>query len=291
MGKNNRITFVKQNQNSMIIKKGITKKSKLKVVEIDNGQGHVRTVQLNSNGEFNIAGKMNFVPTTPDTDFGEIPFIQFYDKFIEKENLKRLEKERIAKETEDKRIADITERILKCSNPNELIREFNFSEICLANHWNELYSGAYKMGVSLVYAEAEIMEMAVKLLNISGDFGEGKHRDGHDYSEFTHIYGGLKGYQENAIDYFNNSNDYFHKSQESEKEFILEQIKDAADNKDIDEVRCLLNMYDELVDGYYDCNNRLILESKTLHHKKFNGYNEDVYNYFFCFQFEHKSEF
>ena len=172
--------------------------------------------------------------------------------------------------TMNKRISDITERILKCSNPSELIKEFNFIEHEIENHSDELN---HYICVELRYEDVEIMEMAVKLLNISGNFGEGVSTDGYVYIEFTPITGGLKGYQENCIRYFNNPDEFLHKSS---PKCVNELLDD-----------------DEFADGYYDidCDDYLILESKELYDKKFTGYYEDIRYNFFCFKFEHMDKF
>jgi hypothetical protein len=127
------------------------------------------------------------------------------------------------------------------------------------------------------------MEYAKDILNISGEFGELRNRAGEHHHTFNSCYS-LKDYQRGLKLHFS-SDKFFYKSQETEQEMYLEKIKEV---EDIDEVKKLINEFDEIESGYYDCNGNLEMSEKELESEELTGYNYDVYNYNFGFNFESK---
>lgn len=214
-------------------------------------------------------------------DFDEKPFIDAFEKFLREKEAARIEKQRSARETEEKRISDLKEEIAACENPRDLADRFKLSVVELASHWSDLYEGRSTIGILISDAkENEILELAKEIHGIDGCFGEARRRDGEHHSTFSETYD-LASYQEGCKKHFNGDN-YFYKSQESEKEFYLEQIKQC---EDIEEVQALIKDYEELEAGYYDCNGNLEISEKQLNNPDFTGYSEDVYSYSFCFKF------
>lgn len=214
-------------------------------------------------------------------EFNEKPFIDAFEKFKKDKEQARIEAKKAAIEAEEKRISDLKEEIAACENPRDLADRFKLSVVELASHWSDLYEGRSTIGILISDAkENEILELAKEIHDIDGCFGEARRRDGEHHSTFSETYD-LASYQEGCKEHFNGDN-YFYKSQESEKEFYLGQIKQC---EDIEEVQALVKDYEELEAGYYDCNGNLEIEEEKLESADFTGYYEDVYSYSFCFKF------
>lgn len=215
------------------------------------------------------------------------PFIDFYEKGI---NDKKIEAEKIAEEKrlyEEERIKEIEKRIETCETPVELANEFGLTIVETASHWSDLYEGRSGYAIKIgSLEECEIVEMAVKKLNIDGEFGELKNRAGEHHNTFSSVYD-LKDYQEGIKRYFYGDK-FFVKTKESEEDFILEQIKESDD---LDEIRSIITNYDEMEEGVYDCNGNLEITTEDLESPELLGYSYDVYTYCFGFQFEHKYSF
>jgi hypothetical protein len=214
-------------------------------------------------------------------DFDEKPFIDAFEKFLLDKEKAKTEREKAAREAEEKRIQELKAEIKECQTPKELADRFKLSVVELASHWSDLYEGRSTIGILISDAkENEILELAKDIHDIDGCFGEARRRDGEHHSTFSEVYD-LASYQEGCKKHFNGNN-YFYKSQESEKEFYLEQVKEC---EDIEEVQALIKSYEELEAGYYDCNGNLEIEEEKLESADFTGYYEDVYSYSFCFKF------
>lgn len=183
-------------------------------------------------------------------------------------------------------IEDLREGIRHCETPHELAQVFGLDVVELANHWSELHSGRSRHGILISDREDyEVVRLAVEIHGGDGEFGQARRRDGEHHSTFNAVWGGLEEYQKEVYDYFSNSSDYFYKSQEGEEEYILERIR-AADN--IEAIQDIINEYEELEEGYYDCNGTLIMPSETLDDPDFTGYGQDVYSYSFCYDIGRK---
>lgn len=216
-------------------------------------------------------------------NFDEIPFIEAFEKW----KLKReQEKERIIKETkekEEKRIAELEERIKECNSPAELSEMFGLTQFEIASHWSDLYEGRSTNGFMVTSKEDnEIVELAASIHDWDGEFGEARRRDGENHRTFNSVCDGLEDYQKCLKDHFN-GNDYFYRSKETEEEFYLEQIKEA---EDIEDIKKIIGEYEELEDGYYDCNGNLEISDESLNNDELTGYCEDVYCYSFAFKFD-----
>ncbi len=222
--------------------------------------------------------------TICDDQTGIEPFVAFYEKGI---NDKKIEAKRLAEEArlvEIKRVEDLKLRIEGCESPIELANEFGLKIVETAGHWSDLYEGRSSYAIIIDSLETnEIMEYAKDILNISGEFGELRNRAGEHHHTFNSCYS-LKDYQRGLKLHFS-SDKFFYKSQETEQEMYLEKIKVV---EDIDEVKKLINEFDEIESGYYDCNGNLEMSEKELESEELTGYNYDVYNYNFGFNFESK---
>lgn len=224
--------------------------------------------------------------------FDESPFLEAFEKFKVDRELQRQkflkdkeEVEELARQKEKERLRRLKDDILQCETPSELADRFSFKMIETAGHWSDLYEGrgSYAILIEDRY-DYEVMEMAKGLLEIEGEFGECKNRAGEHHHTFSRCYS-LEDYQEGCKRYFSNGH-YFYKSQETEEEIMLERLKEESNS--IDDVRGWLKAYDEIEDGYYDCNGNLEILEETLEDPDFTGYSEDVYNYQFGFKFQFK---
>jgi hypothetical protein len=247
------------------------------------------------NNETSIVKKENQFFVYPNVTNGKeaenqdcTEFLEAYENWKADKAAEAAKKIADTKQAEENRIASIKQRILTCETPEELAQEFDLSLIETAGHWNQLYTGESRYAVCIgSKEEAEIMEIAKDLLDIEGEFGEAKNRAGEHHSTFSSCYD-LKDFQENCKRRFR-GNKYFYKSEETESDFILREIKESAQT--IDDVKDLLKALDKIEDGYYDCNGGLVILESELESADFTGYSEDVYTYSFCFRFEHNFKF
>jgi hypothetical protein len=275
--------------------KALTFKKRLPLVIITNAQGITDYVIKREDGSFSVHDWTNYIKPgqlSEDQqhlfDFDENPFVEFLKEFKQKQADKLELAKKQAKEAEEKRIEDLKARIENCETPVELSKEFGINLIDTASHWSDLYEGRSSYGFLISNREDyEIMELAIEIHSPYGSFGEACKRNGAQHHTFSEIWGGLKGYQENIKSHFSGDK-YFYKSQESDQEFYFEEIADAAANKDMEKVQALINSYNEIEAGYYDCNGNLEISDKDLDSADFTGYSEDVYSYSFCYNINQK---
>jgi len=230
--------------------------------------------------------------------FDEAPFIAAYDNYMAEKRRKIDEEKKAAEEREAARIAVISERIKNCEDIEELINEFDLKDVETASHWSDLYEG--RSGRAIIIGDRqdkEVLDMAIDMLGISGEWGECKHRDGEHHNTFGAIYEAdtIDGYREVVERHFS-SDHYFWKSKETEAGFLLtEKIKEIteeyADTPEIGlgKVADILNEFDDLESGYYDCNGNLIMPDIELNSDDFTGYSEDVYTYSYAFNLTRKN--
>jgi hypothetical protein len=227
--------------------------------------------------------------------FDETLYLEAFEKFktdreVQRQNFikEREEAEELARQKEKERLRKLEEDILQCETPSELADKFGFKMIETASHWSDLYESRSHYAVLLIdRQDYEVMEMAVKLLDIEGEFGECCNRAGEHHHTFSRGYD-LEEYQKSCKRHFNGDH-YFYKNPETEAEFVLECIKNEAVT--LDDVRGYLKDYDEMETGYYFCNGGLAILEETLEDPDFTGYSEDVYRYQFAFQFQFKNKF
>jgi len=264
----------------------------MKAIKIKTAKGNIAVIIDN---EYTVVLKEtdyfvypNVANGTPCEDQSGIqPFIDFYEKGI---NDKKIEAERLAEEAkiaETKRIDDIKLRIEGCESPTELANEFGLKIVETAGHWSDLYEGRSSYAIMINSSDDnEIMEMAKDMLDVSGEFGELCNRAGEHHHTFNSCYS-LKEYQKGLKLHFGGDK-FFYRSQESEQESYLERIKEA---EDIDDIKKLIKQFDEIEEGYYDCNGNLEMSSSDLESEELTGYSYDVYSYNFGFNFEFKYSF
>lgn len=256
---------------TIISAKKITTKNGHSAVIINNEY----TVSTSSDGRYFVANNVAKGKPTEDQDC--TLFIAAFNKLFADADASRLKAIEDAKNAEEKRIADLRERVLKCETPQELAEEFSLGITELGRTWSSITS------VGLLASDAkeyEIICMAADLHDCQGVWGESKRRDGHSWSEFSAGYYDLSGYQKAVADHFGGDK-YFYKSQETEAQDMLERIKECDD---LSEVAAIMKECDELEAGYYDCNGNLEISDDTLASPDFTGYYQDVYSYCLCYR-------
>jgi len=194
------------------------------------------------------------------------------------------EKIRLAKaEAEKLRIQNIKESV-KGMTPQEFADSFDISVRETAKHWSDLHEGRSSFAFIIASDETlELVQIAEKVNNWGGEFGELKHRDGEHHSNFSNVYD-IEDYRKNCESYF--SEKYFAKSKEIEEDGFLERIKDADS---IEEIRDLMKEYDEIEEGYYSAGGSLVYEGFDF--SDFWGYGYDVYAYDFGYKLPSKKVF
>ena len=243
-------------------------------------------VVSNSKEELTVYNYTNTVSC--EEEFDVAPFLEFYGKYKERKIAIQKEKEREFLIKEEIRIKEIESRILECDTPGELAEEFNFKIIETAGHWNELYTGESKYAVLLDSKEqVEIMEIANRLLDISGEYGEACNRAGEHHHKFKDFCS-LEYYQKCIRNYFDEK--FFYRDAETEIESVCYNIKEAAGENNIKEIQKIMDDYNDLIPGYY-CNESLVVAADYVNSDEFTGYEYDVYTYNFAFRFEFKTKF
>jgi hypothetical protein len=242
------------------------------------------TVVLKENGFLFFDNVNNGTPCEDQT--GVQPFI---DAFIdwqnkrEEKSLAEMETKRIA---EEKRISDIKDRILNCATPEDLADEFGLKLVKAASHWSDLYEGRYRYAVEILsLIDYEIMQLAIDIKKIDGGFVELKQRDGEHHHTFEYVYD-LATYQKNVRNYFGEH--LFYHSKETEEQSIMERIRDA---ETIDDVKKIINEFDDIEDGFYNGSGSFEISEKDLESESFTGYRYDVYGYQFAYKFNHNHAF
>lgn len=249
------------------------------------------TIVQHSNGEFTIHqdGGANGTPS----EFDPTPFVGALDKFKREKEEKRLRRIQQDEAKEKLRLEGLKERITKCENPVELVEEFSdcLTAVEIAGHWSDLYEGHSKRGL-LISGKAgfEVMEMAISIHGIKGQYGESTHRAGEHHHTFTSLFGGLKEYQNYVQRNFEGDN-YFYRSPETEAENTLSEIHNvqeghSSDLDKIEKIKGLIKSLEEIDPGYYDCDRILAISDSDLGDDNLSGYSEDVYGYYFAFCFD-----
>lgn len=240
------------------------------------------TIVKHSDGHFSVHydGGANGNPA----EFDPAPFIEAFEKYkAEKEaaRLKKLEEDKIK---EVARIATLKERIKKCSTPVELAKEFSdeLKAVEIANHWSDLYEGRSKRGL-LIFGRAgfEIMEMAIEIHGIEGQFGEATNRAGEHHHTFSRNASSLQDYQK--IEHFR-SDHYTERTKETEEEVFLERVREAETMERVAEITREFEAFEDGI--YHNASESLVISANDLYDADFSGYSEDVYQYSFAFCFE-----
>lgn len=236
------------------------------------------------NNEFSVVlidGKFNvYHNTSRGVDMEATPELikQFSDAFIANQEARekarkdaRIEAARIERE----RIEAIKESVTGLT-PQDFEREFGIKAVETASHWSDLYEG--RSTFSFLIGDdkkMEILEIAISANHWEGGFGELCKRDGEHHHTFNSVYN-LEDYRKNCQNYFGEK--YFAKDKENEHDYYMERVQNA---ESLDDVRDILNEFDELVEGYYSCGGSLVKEG--LDFDDFWGYSYDVYAYSFGF--------
>lgn len=205
--------------------------------------------------------------------------IQFQN--LEKRNEdEREERRQAAVEAERKRIHDL-EDFVKGMTPQDFGEAFNIKSVETASHWSDLYEG--RSSFALVISsdeELEALEIAIRVNDWAGDYGELCNRAGEHHHTFNSVYD-LKDYRRNVENYFDEK--YFLITKENEEEVYLERIQ-GADS--MEEVADLVSEFNNLEEGYYSAGGLLVYEGVSF--ENFWGYYYDVYSYSFGFKFSSK---
>ena len=205
--------------------------------------------------------------------------IQF--ETIEKRNeAEREEKRQAALEAERKRIQDL-EDFIKGMTPQDFGEAFKLRSVETASHWSDLYEG--RSSFALIVSsdeELEALEIAIRVNDWAGDYGELCNRAGEHHHTFEQFYD-LKDYRRKVENYFGEK--YFLRTRENEEESFLERVKEA---ESMEEVSDLVNEFNNLEEGYYCAGGSLVYEGVSF--ENFWGYYYDVYSYSFGFKFSSK---
>lgn len=246
---------------------------------------------------FNFTGTKELPETSPLLKFDESEHINYYNEWKERKEKERQEAEELARQTEIQRIEKLKAEILNCESPLELAEYFDLGTVETANHWNELYTGKSRMAILINdRKDYEILKLAVEIHGAEGEFGECKNRAGEHHHTFNSYYD-LEDYQERCKTHFNGNN-YFFKSRETEAEFYTETLiketiledEDLTADEKMEEIKKAVAEWEEIEEGYYDCNGNLEMLESTLNDADLTGYSEDVYTYRFAFKCEFKNK-
>ena len=188
----------------------------------------------------------------------------------------RIEAARIERE----RIEAIKESVTGLT-PQDFEREFGIKAVETASHWSDLYEGRSSFAFIISSdKELELLETAISVNKWEGEFGELCNRAGEHHHTFSSVYD-LADYRKNCQNYFGEK--YFAKDKENEHDYYMERVQNA---ESLDDVRDILNEFDELVEGYYSCGGSLVKEG--LDFDDFWGYYYDVYGYSFGYRLPSK---
>lgn len=250
-------------------------------------------IVLSSDGNYRVFDAYS-TNTNGVANFDEQPFINAFNDWQKANEVKKIAELKALEELkeqnrikEENRISILKNRIEVCGSPVELATEFNLSLIETAGHWSDLYEGRSSYAVLITdQSEYEIIEMAIQIHGIEGEYGESRNKAGEHHSTFNYQYS-LDEYQNNLKKHFNGDK-YFYRSQSEDENIYLDKIKDAENIEDIKEI---ISEYDELESGYYDCNGNLEITEEALNDLNLTGYSEDVYTYTFCYRFDDKNLF
>jgi len=280
----------------MTTKKVFTNKKLLPclIIDTDTLQPHWYSV-LKTDGTFFITndwtGTCNLEKVNKGQELWphekEQEFIEAYHSFIKERNERLAREKQEAIDKENNRIAELRARIEECSCPEELCDNFNLTMVETAGHWSDLYEG--RSGKAILISnreEFEIVDFAVSIHGAEGEYGEARRRDGEHHSTLSTGFRDLEDYQKALRRHFEGDK-FFYRSQETDAEFYMEQIKNADD---MEEIESLVDKYKELEAGYYDCNGNLEMSEDDLNDPDRSGYRYDVYSYSFCFALENKRE-
>lgn len=270
-----------------------TAKNNLEAVRLfDDENRTIKIIVRQQTGHFGFYDFCNYIADDDQTGLEE--FVSAYENFMQAKEEKKLAKIAEAKKieeekklSEEKRIADFISDIKVFSWPEELCEYLNLDVVETARHWSDLHNGRSGYGCKITSkTEYEDFKLAVKTLNIDGEFGELCHVAGAHHWTFDRFYG-LEDYQNSCKKHFNGDN-HFYYSQEESKDSYLERIKECDD---IDSVKDIIKQFDELKAGYYDCNGNLEMLESDLESEDFCGYSYDNKTFQFGFKFEYKNRF
>lgn len=241
------------------------------------------------NNEFSVVlidGKFNVYHNTSrgvDMEATAEQIQQFSEAFIANQVARekaredaRIEAARIERE----RIEALKESV-RGLTPQDFENNFGIKAVETASHWSDLYEGRSSFAFIISSdEELELLETAISVNNWEGEFGELCKRDGAHHHTFNSVYD-LANYRKNCENYFDEN--YFAKDKESEEESYRERIKEA---ESMDDVREIMNEYDNMEEGYYCAGGSLVKEGLSF--SDFWGYNYDVYSYSFGYRLPSK---
>jgi len=180
-------------------------------------------------------------------------------------------------------------RVRLCETPSKLAELLKLQKVEVMAYRGEFYEGESTYGVLINTREDfEKMEMAIKLNEIEGHFGEACNKDGEVFYTFDRLSGGYDDYQKKLRDQFEMGH-YFYNSIEDDAQFVLEEIQSKEETKSIARVKEILKKWEQIEDGYYDEDNKkLIILAKDLQSDELTGYRQNACTYNFCFKFAYK---
>lgn len=167
----------------------------------------------------------------------------------------------------------------------ELEKLTNLEAVHVASHWSDLYNGFSRIGF-LISSQKDIDALEAKGFNY--EIKIGKIRDGSNFYEPSwNTFSDFHDAQEFLRESFWKDESLSYLSEESEIDFLKENIKDILDNLDSfedlknvkEDILEIFERYEDFEEGFYNCNGCLIISKKQLESEGFCGYREDVWSY------------
>jgi hypothetical protein len=164
----------------------------------------------------------------------------------------------------------------------------------ICSHWNDLYNGIARIGIFI--SNQQELE-SLKDLGFDFEIMICKKRDGSEFFEPVNI--GLYNFEDaqNRLKmHFTASNDYFYQNNETIAQAAQNRLKDLLNDDftsiaDLEEqVLEVLEPFKGKQEGYYDCNDNLIISDEDINSPDFCGYYEDVWSYAIFAVIEPKNE-
>lgn len=228
-----------------------------------------------SDGSFKIYGQpstSNLLDASEENEPIKRELVNAYLNIVEEDRLRK-EEEKQREEAFYQRILDNIESERDLDYLSEV---FDLRRVSVCSHWNDLYSGKTRTG--LIISSKEDYDFIKRIINDKGfdiEEGELKHRAGEHHCTFSN-FSDIEDYRKRIESHFSEKYNFITK--ETEEEFLLEKIKESDD---IDDIRKMLNDFDNIQDGYY-CGESFV------HGTDFSdtwGYSYDVYTYYYAIVF------
>ena len=210
-------------------------------------------------------------------------FTAQFTMFHEAKEKAREDARKEAARIEQERIAKIESEVSGMS-PQDFGDYTGIKSIETASHWSDLYEGRSSFAFIIDNDEdLELLEIAERVNNWGGEFGELSNRAGEHHYKFNSVYD-LNTFRKDCERYFDDK--YIQKSKEIEHDYFLERVKEA---ESMDDVQTIMDEYNGIEEGYYSEGASLVMEGFDF--SSFWGYGYDVHSYYFGYRLPSKDIF